>query len=82
MIFYEVINIGTQITNEIEVTIDGMFLHVLENLFVKEKAGELLHAVVAQFSFAAAEKNNHGALEQAVEIDDEIIFYLSDCRNK
>ncbi len=59
--------------HEVEVAVHGVLPHLFGDFFVVEEAAQLLQAVVAELSFSAAEEDDYGALEQTVEVDDQIV---------
>ena len=62
-----------EVADEVEVAVHGVLPHLLGDLFVVEQAAQLLEAVVAEPPSAAAQGDDDGALEEAVEVDDEVV---------
>ena len=66
-------DICTEITEKIEVSVNGVLIHVFGDLFIEKDTAEFLHAIVAQFSFAGTEKDNYSALDKPVKINYQIV---------
>ncbi len=65
--------ITPEVAREIEIALHGVLGHVLGDLLVEKKPASLLQTVVAELALSPAQEDENGALEEAVEINHQIV---------
>jgi hypothetical protein len=63
-----------EIMHEVQVAVHGVLPHVFVDLFVVEESAQFLQAVVAESATTAACRDDDGALQKTVEIDDQVVM--------